>query len=84
MNQVHRAVFEKNGQLEALMRKYEELFKLGMSGVEDKVDSLPIPSSAKPDLYHFQLSNVLGRNLDRLGIAAARLQRWALHVGRCY
>ena len=48
VNQVHRVVFEKNGQLEALMRKYEELFKLGMGAIRGLKTKLTVKADAHP------------------------------------
>ena len=65
---VNQVSIEKKGRLEALMRKYDELFKPAMGAIQGFKAKLTVkadahPSSAKPDLYHFQSSNVLERNL---------------------
>ena len=48
VNQVHRVVLEKSGRLEALMRKYEQLFKPAMGAIQGSKAKLTVKADAHP------------------------------------
>eukprot|EP00731_Ephydatia_muelleri_P025536 Em0017g619a len=68
---VNHVLMEKNGRLEALMRKYEELFKPAMGAIQGVKAKLTVKADAHPKFCKarsvpFSIKQRVGEELDRL------------------
>ena len=69
---VNQVLLEKNGRLEALMRKYEELFKLAMGAIQGFKATLAVKADTHPKFCKarslpFSIKQRVGEELDWLG-----------------